>query len=81
MNGSIAAHTLERSGLAMAGGSCGLFVFSCIAQLNGGGYWIMIATMAIGALGFYLGIDLPHAHGGLPSSRVSSIRLMSAIGT
>jgi hypothetical protein len=55
------AHVLERTGLAMAGASCGLFVAahvgSSIAALTSQGF---IAVMMIGgAIGFYLGIDTP----------------------
>jgi hypothetical protein len=55
------AHVLERSGLAMAGAACGLFVAvqagSSVAALASQGF---VALMMIGgAIGFYLGIDTP----------------------
>jgi hypothetical protein len=56
------AHVFERSGLALAGGSCGLFVAAQVARTNvdllGSGVAVL-AMMLYGAAGFYLGIDLP----------------------
>jgi hypothetical protein len=55
------AHVLERIGLAMAGGACGLFVAvhvgSSIRGLNSQGF--IVIMMICGAIGFYLGIDTP----------------------
>jgi hypothetical protein len=55
------AHTFERSGLAMAGAACGLFVGahvgSSVAWLTTQGF--LLAMMISGAIGFYLGIDTP----------------------
>jgi len=58
------AHVLERTGLAMVGAACGLFVAAYMARtqvdiLTGG--WLVAVVMIVGALGFYLGIDVPPA--------------------
>jgi hypothetical protein len=56
------AHLFERAGLALAGGSCGLFVAAEVARTNvdllGSGASILV-MLVYGAAGFYLGIDLP----------------------
>jgi hypothetical protein len=89
-----AAHVLERSGLAMAGAACGLFVAthvgSSIAALTSLGF--LVAMMICGAIGFYLGIDIPplvfHGRngessrgGGGGSGRVDTTEFLSAVGT
>jgi hypothetical protein len=86
------AHVFERSGLALSGGSCGLFVAAEVARTNvdllGSGAPIL-GMMVYGAAGFYLGIDLPPpaAHRvELPLrhklvSRADSVELLSAAGT
>ena len=85
------AHVFERAGLALAGGSCGLFVAAYVAK---GGPGLLSSAAAIlgamiyGAAGFYLGIDLPrpaeHIHE-LPlrrlGSRADAVELLSAAGT
>lgn len=59
---SRSAHVLERTGLALTGAACGLFVAAHIGRadinLIGSGAAIL-AMMVCGAAGFYLGIDLP----------------------
>ncbi|EKS38913.1 hypothetical protein HMPREF9696_01382 [Afipia clevelandensis ATCC 49720] len=56
------AHVIERFGLSMAGASCGLFV---AAQVSNARIEILssvgmsLALMVLGAIGFYLGIDVP----------------------
>lgn len=86
------AHVLERTGLAMAGAACGLFVAahvgSSIAALTSQGF---IAMMMIGgAIGFYLGIDTPAIAFKEPSGGVSNggsggevdaAEFLSAVGT
>lgn len=60
-NISKAAHVFERTGLAMAGASCGLFVAANMIRANiemGSGAVAFLMTL-YGGLGFYLGIDLP----------------------
>src|ERR1700682_3736182 len=58
------AHVIERIGLALAGGSCGLFVAADVARADVDvlGSPVAILTMMLyGAAGFYLGIELPPA--------------------
>lgn len=82
------AHIVERSGLALAGGACGLFVAAHVARSDfgligsGGG---ILALMLYGAAGFYLGIDLPPAPvRARPQRRLGSVadavELLSAAG-
>lgn len=88
---SRSAHVVERTGLALAGGSCGLFVAAYIARsdlnLMGSGAAIL-GMMIYGASGFYLGIDLPPAPQKLRKlrllglgSRADAVELLSAAGT
>lgn len=85
------AHVFERAGLALAGGSCGLFVAAYVAKANislMGSEAAILGSMIYGAAGFYLGIDLPqapeHIHE-LPLRRLGShadaVELFSAAGT
>lgn len=90
---SRSAHVLERIGLALAGGSCGVFVAAHIARADIeliGSTAAVFAVMIYGAAGFYLGIDLPHLppehqmhlplrHG--LGSRADAVELLSAAGT
>ena len=79
------AHVLERIGLAMAGGACGLFVAvhvgSSIRGLNSQGF--IVIMMICGAIGFYLGIDTPPLEfdANQPNLKVDSAELFSAVGT
>ena len=87
------AHVLERTGLALTGASCGLFVAAHVGRANVdliGSAAAVLAMMLYGAAGFYLGIDLPRAppdhrmH--LPlryglGSRMDAVELLSAAGT
>ncbi|MDB5517072.1 MAG: hypothetical protein JWQ17_3830 [Tardiphaga sp.] len=80
------AHVLERSGLAMAGAACGLFVAahvgSSIALLTSLGF--IFIMMIAGAVGFYLGIDTPPLPFHPPDSswsKVDAAELLSALGT
>ena len=85
------AHTLERSGLALAGAACGMFVGayvgSSIEALTTQGF--LVAMMLSGAAGFYLGIDTPQlafhpldqaAHEGRRVT-VDAPEFLSALGT
>jgi hypothetical protein len=86
------AHFFERTGLALAGGSCGLFVAAHVARTNidllGSGAAIL-GMMLYGAAGFYLGIDLPPAPEHLVElplqptqfARTDAVELLSAAGT
>jgi hypothetical protein len=79
------AHVLERSGLAMAGAACGLFVAAYMARtqidvLSAG--WLVLAVMAVGALGFYLGIDVPPpATPAAEGAGPDRVEILSAAGT
>jgi hypothetical protein len=85
------AHVAERTGLALAGGSCGLFVAAHIVRSDFnliGSEAAIIGMMVYGASGFYLGIDLPPAPQKLRElslrglgSRADAVELLSAAGT
>jgi hypothetical protein len=87
------AHVLERTGLALTGASCALFVAAHIARADIdliGSTAAVFATMIYGGVGFYLGIDLPHAppdhHMHLPlrhglGTKADAVELLSAAGT
>jgi hypothetical protein len=87
------AHILERIGLALTGGACGLFVAAHVGRADIdllGSVGAVFAMMLYGAAGFYLGIDLPPP---LPThrmqlplrrrigSRADAVELLSAAGT
>jgi hypothetical protein len=77
---SKSAHVLERIGLALTGGACGLFVAAHIGRADIeliGSAASVLAMMIYGAAGFYLGIDLPLHH----HTRADAIELSSAAGT
>ena len=87
------AHVLERTGLALTGASCGLFVAAHVARADIdliASATTVLAMMLYGAAGFYLGIDLPPApldhrmhlplRRGL-GSRSDAVELLSAAGT
>ncbi len=87
------AHILERTGLALTGASCGLFVAAHVGRADIeliGSAFTVLAMMVYGAAGFYLGIDLPPAppdhrmhlllrHGF--GSAADTVELLSAAGT
>ena len=87
------AHVLERTGLALTGASCGLFVAAHVGRANFdliNSAATVLAMMLYGAAGFYLGIDLPRAppdhHMHLPlrhgfGSKWDTVELLSAAGT
>jgi hypothetical protein len=77
---SRSAHILERIGLALAGASCALFVAAHVGRANIdliSSAATVFGTMIYGALGFYLGIDLPH----LPPDHRMHLPLRSGMGT
>jgi hypothetical protein len=87
------AHVLERTGLALTGASCGLFVAAHVGRADIdliGSAAAVLAMMIYGGAGFYLGIDLPRAppdhrmhlplRQGL-STRADAVELLSAAGT
>jgi len=87
------AHILERTGLALTGASCGLFVAAHVGRADidlVASAGVVLAMMLYGAAGFYLGIDLPQVppdhqmhlplrHG--LGTRADAVMLMSAAGT
>ena len=85
------AHVLERTGLALAGAACGLFVAahvgSTIAALTSQGF--ILIMMIAGAVGFYLGIDTPplafHEHNqpseGEANGKIDAAEFLTAAGT
>jgi hypothetical protein len=82
------AHVLERLGLAMAGAASGLFVGvlvgSSVSALTSQGFLLLM--MIGGAIGFYLGIDIPAlsfqpANGGATAAKIDAAEFMSAVGT
>jgi hypothetical protein len=84
---------LERIGLALTGASCGLFVAAHVGRADIdliGSASAVFAIMIYGAIGFYLGIDFPHAppdhdmhlplsHG--LGTKADAVELLSAAGT
>ena len=81
---SRSAHVLERTGLALTGAACGLFVAAHVARADIdliGSTIAVLAMMLYGAAGFYLGIDLhlPLRHG--LGSSWDTVELLSAAGT
>jgi hypothetical protein len=90
---SKSAHILERTGLALTGAACGLFVAAHVGRADIGligSAAAVLAFMLYGAAGFYLGIDLPPVppdhrmqlplRRGLGSSW-DAVELLSAAGT
>ncbi|MGJ5175437.1 hypothetical protein ACQR16_03980 [Bradyrhizobium oligotrophicum] len=83
------AHILERSGLALAGAACGVFVGahvgSSVPLLTTQGF--LVAMMLSGALGFYLGIDTPQLpfhppdHDAQGTNKIDTAEFLSAVGT
>ena len=83
---SRSAHVLERIGLALTGGSCGLFVAAHVGRADIeliGSAASVFAIMIYGAAGFYLGIDLPHppADDHDLRGKADAVELLSAAGT
>jgi hypothetical protein len=87
------AHVLERTGLALTGASCALFVAAHVGRADIeliGSAAAVFGIMIYGGIGFYLGIDLPHAppdhHMHLPlrnglGTKADAVELLSAAGT
>ena len=83
------AHVLERSGLALAGAACGIFVGahvgSSIAWLTTQGFLLLM--MLSGAFGFYLGIDTPklrfhpHEERNPAGRKIDAAEFLTAFGT
>jgi hypothetical protein len=83
------AHVIERIGLAMAGASCGLFVATHMSDTRielFGSVGMVFGMIVIGALGFYVGIDIPRvfrrrAQSGDDLPKTDIVELLSAAGT
>lgn len=88
------AHILERCGLAFAGAACGLYVAAYLARTSNERLSSLLAlflVMAIGALGFYLGIDVPPPASPAPEGageapreitvEPDAVEILSAVGT
>jgi uncharacterized membrane protein len=81
------AQVMERTGLAIMGALCGLFVAAMVAkadieEINSLG--ALFSAVLYGSLGFYLGTNIPSLSGRTISSTGSgprTIALASAIGT
>jgi hypothetical protein len=78
------AHLVERIGLAITGGACGLFVAVASSESS----WISLLIMFYGAFAFYIGIDLPSRRARRDAPMVSeqwnaghAVEMFSAIGT
>jgi hypothetical protein len=84
------AHIIERIGLAMAGAAGGLFVAAHMvrADIEMGTGSLPLGMLLYGAIGFYLGIDLPPPlpNPNLPvppghGQKTDAVELLSAAGT
>ncbi|MGX7743669.1 hypothetical protein [Rhodopseudomonas parapalustris] len=84
-----AAHFLERTGLALAGAACGTFVGAHVGTSFAGLTTIgfLLGMIALGAVGFYLGIDIPPLpfHGADEPNpdrgKIDAAEFLSAFGT
>ncbi|GKQ53628.1 hypothetical protein [Bradyrhizobium sp. Ce-3] len=82
MTVSRAAHVLQRTGLAMAGAMAGTFVAAQLAKGHiavFGTLAFIVTTIVIGAVGFYLGVDIPRPVM-RATGRIDAVELMSAAG-
>ena len=78
---SRAAHVVERTGLAMAGAMCGTFVAALQTSADAelfDSVGFIVSMVLIGAIGFYLGIDIPRLR---VRGRLDPVELASATGT
>lgn len=87
------AHIVERTGLAIAGALCGLFVAAHVERanvemLNSMGF--VTSMCLVGMIGFYLGIDIPQSStppfqtavlDESPGLTMALVELLSATGT
>jgi hypothetical protein len=81
-----AVHVVERSGLAMAGALCGTFVAAQLSKTEVSLFdslGFIAAMVLIGAVGFYLGIDIPRRPRSMLGigTRIDPVDLLSAAGT
>jgi hypothetical protein len=78
------AHVVERTGLAMSGAMCGTFVAALQTQVNPARFdsaEFILSMVAIGMIGFYLGIDIPRLGKSFGQPRLDPVELLSATGT
>uniref|UniRef100_A0A973W8J3 Uncharacterized protein n=2 Tax=Bradyrhizobium septentrionale TaxID=1404411 RepID=A0A973W8J3_9BRAD len=79
---SRAAHVMQRTGLAMAGAMAGTFVAAQLAKGNVAVFSTLAfiaTTIVVGAVGFYLGIDIPKLTV-RATGRIDVVELLSAGG-
>ncbi|WP_248114256.1 hypothetical protein [Bradyrhizobium sp. 2S1] len=79
---SRAAHVMQRTGLAMAGAMAGTFVAAQLAKGNVAVFSTLAfiaTTIVVGAVGFYLGIDVPKLTV-RATGRIDVVELLSAGG-
>ncbi|HZC37574.1 MAG TPA: hypothetical protein VE221_02735 [Sphingomicrobium sp.] len=80
-----AIHVVERCGLAMAGAMCGTFVAAQLSKtevLLFDSLGFIAAMVLMGAVGFYLGIDIPRRRSIISiGTRIDPVDLLSAAGT
>jgi hypothetical protein len=80
-----AVHVIERSGLAMAGAMCGTFVAAQLSKTEVSLFdslGFITAMVLIGAVGFYLGIDIPRRRSVIGArAKIDPVELLSAAGT
>lgn len=84
------AHVIERIGLALLGGSCGLYVAALMGRESAlfASDWIVLLIMLCGAACFYVGTDLPSRPARIATRRPpegwnsgDAVELFSATGT
>jgi hypothetical protein len=84
------AHVVARTGLSAAGAMCGTFVAAQLTRTDPSWFdsvGFILATVLVGMIGFYLGIDIPRPRArprALPAvmpPRVDPVELLSATGT
>jgi hypothetical protein len=81
-----AVHVVERSGLAIAGAMCGTFVAAELSKtevLLFESLGFIAAMVLMGAVGFYLGVDIPRRPRSVIGLRptIDPVELLSAAGT
>jgi hypothetical protein len=75
------SHVVERTGLAMSGAMCGTFVAALQSSANAELFdsaGFIVSMVLIGAIGSYLGVDIPRLRG---RPRVDPVKLAGATGT